>query len=175
MSRSCPFGDRQTGSLRPRVRASLRARTPPVRALRPDQPSRLCLTHLHCLSRGLQALEAFWEDPDAFEPPAPKSNAADIEALYTKYKEEDEDAIGVDGACAFSALLLSMNAMTQVEPDHSMGPTGLIAFCTDLDVDPTDVRMLVFCYSLQVEILRPWKLPCPSSTPLPECSPSPRR
>lgn len=28
------------------------------------------------------------------------SDAAAIEALYNKYKEEDEEAIGVDGACA---------------------------------------------------------------------------
>lgn len=37
--------------------------------------------------------------------------------------EEDEDAVGVD---------------------------GLIQFCTDLDVPPDDMRMLVFCFNLQV-------------------------
>ena len=75
------------------------------------------------------ALEAFWEQPEAFSPPAPKSDAAAIEALYAKYKDDGEEAIGVD---------------------------GLVAFCTDLDVDPTDVRMLVFCFSLQVKTAVRW-------------------
>jgi hypothetical protein len=72
----------------------------------------------------------------------------------------------VDGSHAFPAPLLSLDTVPQFEPYHSMCATGLIAFCTDMDVDPTDIRMLVFCYFLQVEILRTWKsLPRPSFPP----------
>jgi hypothetical protein len=32
-----------------------------------------------------------------------------------------------------------------------MGPhAGLVSFCTDLDIDPSDIRMLVFCFYLEV-------------------------
>ena len=54
-----------------------------------------------------QALEAFWEDPEAFAPPAPQSDAAAIEALYTKYKDDDENAIGVDGMCFCACACVS--------------------------------------------------------------------
>eukprot|EP00802_Teleaulax_amphioxeia_P009009 Tamp_09023.p1 GENE.Tamp_09023~~Tamp_09023.p1 ORF type:complete len:254 (+),score=51.75 Tamp_09023:99-860(+) len=75
------------------------------------------------------ALEAFWEDPEAFQPPVPKSDAAAIEGLYNKYKEADENAISVD---------------------------GLINFCADLDIEPSDIRMLVFCFFLQVKTAVRW-------------------
>ena len=54
----------------------------------------------------LQALEAFWEDPEAFAPPWPESDAAAIEAMYEKYREEDENAIGVDGTPVIDLPLL---------------------------------------------------------------------
>ena len=51
------------------------------------------------------------------------ATAAAIERLYNKYKEADENAISVD---------------------------GLISFCADLDIEPSDIRMHVFCFFLQV-------------------------
>jgi hypothetical protein len=34
--------------------------------------------------------------------------------------------------------------------EDAIGVDGLVAFCSDLDIDPSDVRMLVFCFFLQV-------------------------
>ena len=56
--------------------------------------------------------------------------------MYNKYKEADENAIGVD---------------------------GLIAFCGDLDIDPSDLRMLVFCFNLQARGTRRKRRACTSS------------
>jgi len=76
-----------------------------------------------------QALEAFWERPDAYAPSAPPCDMDALTALFEKYKESEEEAIGLD---------------------------GLIALCGDLDVEPTDVRMLVLCFNLKVTSAVHW-------------------
>mmetsp|Transcript_44848 Transcript_44848/g.106363 ORF Transcript_44848/g.106363 Transcript_44848/m.106363 type:complete len:254 (-) Transcript_44848:262-1023(-) len=71
-----------------------------------------------------QALEAFWERPEAFASAAPPVDMDALHKLFEKYKEEDSEAVGLD---------------------------GLIALCADLDVAPDDIRMLVLCFNLQVK------------------------
>ncbi|EKX40557.1 hypothetical protein GUITHDRAFT_113343 [Guillardia theta CCMP2712] len=73
-----------------------------------------------------QAIEVYWESAD-FCSPAVDSSA--IEALFDKYKDSDDNAIGVD---------------------------GLINFCNDLEIPPDDLRMLYFCYNLKAKSAVRW-------------------
>mmetsp|Transcript_16481 Transcript_16481/g.33831 ORF Transcript_16481/g.33831 Transcript_16481/m.33831 type:complete len:252 (+) Transcript_16481:118-873(+) len=75
-----------------------------------------------------QALEAFWERPDAFST-APSCDMEALHKLFDIYKDADEDAIGIE---------------------------GLLQFCTDLDVPPDDIRMLILCFNLQVKSAVHW-------------------
>jgi hypothetical protein len=45
----------------------------------------------------------------------------------------------------------------QDEDDDNIGVDGLVRLCEDLDVDPSDLRMLLLCHALRVRLapLRP--------------------
>jgi len=75
------------------------------------------------------ALSEFWDNPGAFSPPPPACDVAAVEKLFEKYKDEGENCIGVD---------------------------GLVQMCEDLDEDPTDIRMLLFCHALKVKTAVNW-------------------
>uniref|UniRef100_A0A7S0VA35 Defective in cullin neddylation protein n=1 Tax=Hemiselmis tepida TaxID=464990 RepID=A0A7S0VA35_9CRYP len=76
------------------------------------------------------AMGAFFDNPAAFAPPPPDVDAGAILTMFKKYKdEEEENCIGID---------------------------GILQFCTDIDITPDDVRMLVFTFNLQVKSPVKW-------------------
>ncbi|RUS21371.1 hypothetical protein BC937DRAFT_92900 [Endogone sp. FLAS-F59071] len=76
-----------------------------------------------------QALDSFFNDPTGGSPTSTSMTQGGfdqrkLQALFDKYREPDQDAIGVDGT---------------------------IKLCADLDVSPEDVVMLVVAWNLEAE------------------------
>ncbi|RUS16940.1 Cullin binding-domain-containing protein [Jimgerdemannia flammicorona] len=77
-----------------------------------------------------QAVDSYFNDPSAISPVSPavaQTGSFDqrkLQALFDKYKEPDQDAIGVDGT---------------------------IKLCADLEVSPEDVVMLVVAWHLDAD------------------------
>jgi hypothetical protein len=76
--------------------------------------------------------------------------------LYEKYKVLSPHLLPT--ACrALAPSTYPRRPALQDEDDDNVGVDGLVRLCEDLDVDPSDLRMLLLCHALRVRLapLRP--------------------